>query len=322
MFFKKGKLTMVTRKEVRKQKKGKRKGLKITLAILGSVMLFVIGYGIYIYSKLSETIDAMYTPLESDLEKKEEIQSRLGKKETINVLLLGVDERPGDKGRSDTMIFLSLNPNTNKMLMLSIPRDTYVNIPGRGKDKINHSYAFGGSELSVQTVEEFLDTTIHFYSKINMEGLKDGVDALGGVTVENDLEFTQDGIYFPKGKLTLNGEEALAYARMRKQDSRGDLGRNIRQQQIISAMVSKATSFDSFTRVTNILDAVGTNVQTNAQMEEMRKLFMNYRGTRNDMIREEIKGSGQMINRVWYYVVSDEEVNRIRQLLKEHMDEK
>lgn len=313
---------MVTRKEVRKQKKGKRKGLKITLAILGSVMLFVIGYGIYIYSKLSETIDAMYTPLESDLEKKEEIQSRLGKKETINVLLLGVDERPGDKGRSDTMIFLSLNPNTNKMLMLSIPRDTYVNIPGRGKDKINHSYAFGGSELSVQTVEEFLDTTIHFYSKINMEGLKDGVDALGGVTVENDLEFTQDGIYFPKGKLTLNGEEALAYARMRKQDSRGDLGRNIRQQQIISAMVSKATSFDSFTRVTNILDAVGTNVQTNAQMEEMRKLFMNYRGTRNDMIREEIKGSGQMINRVWYYVVSDEEVNRIRQLLKEHMDEK
>ena len=318
----KGKLTMVTRKEVRKQKKGKRKGLKITLAILGSVMLFVIGYGIYIYSKLSETIDAMYTPLESDLEKKEEIQSRLGKKETINVLLLGVDERPGDKGRSDTMIFLSLNPNTNKMLMLSIPRDTYVNIPGRGKDKINHSYAFGGSELSVQTVEEFLDTTIHFYSKINMEGLKDGVDALGGVTVENDLEFTQDGIYFPKGKLTLNGEEALAYARMRKQDSRGDLGRNIRQQQIISAMVSKATSFDSFTRVTNILDAVGTNVQTNAQMEEMRKLFMNDRGTRNDMIREEIKGSGQMINRVWYYVVSDEEVNRIRQLLKEHMDEK
>mgnify|MGYP001943801279 FL=1 len=318
----KGKVTMVTRKEVRKQKKGKRKGLKITLAILGSVMLFVIGYGIYIYSKLSETIDAMYTPLESDLEKKEEIQSRLGKKETINVLLLGVDERPGDKGRSDTMIFLSLNPNTNKMLMLSIPRDTYVNIPGRGKDKINHSYAFGGSELSVQTVEEFLDTTIHFYSKINMEGLKDGVDALGGVTVENDLEFTQDGIYFPKGKLTLNGEEALAYARMRKQDSRGDLGRNIRQQQIISAMVSKATSFDSFTRVTNILDAVGTNVQTNAQMEEMRKLFMNYRGTRNDMIREEIKGSGQMINRVWYYVVSDEEVNRIRQLLKEHMDEK
>lgn len=313
---------MVTRKEVRKQKKGKRKGLKITLAILGSVMLFVIGYGIYIYSKLSETIDAMYTPLESDLEKKEEIQSRLGKKETINVLLLGVDERPGDKGRSDTMIFLSLNPNTNKMLMLSIPRDTYVNIPGRGMDKINHSYAFGGSELSVQTVEEFLDTTIHFYSKINMEGLKDGVDALGGVTVENDLEFTQDGIYFPKGKLTLNGEEALAYARMRKQDSRGDLGRNIRQQQIISAMVSKATSFDSFTRVTNILDAVGTNVQTNAQMEEMRKLFMNYRGTRNDMIREEIKGSGQIINRVWYYVVSDEEVNRIRQLLKEHMDEK
>lgn len=312
---------MVTRKEVRKQKKGKRKGLKITLAILGSVMLFVIGYGIYIYSKLSETIDAMYTPLESDLEKKEEIQSRLGKKETINVLLLGVDERPGDKGRSDTMIFLSLNPKTNKMLMISIPRDTYVNIPGRGMDKINHSYAFGGSELSVQTVEEFLDTTIHFYGRINMEGLISGVDAIGGVTVNNPIEFSHGGHTFKQGKITLNGEQALIYSRMRKNDPRGDLGRNTRQQEIIDAMIDKAVSFDSFTRITDIFDMLGTNVQTNVKMDEMRSLFFNYRGTRSNTVKDEIKGTGQIIDRVWYYIVSDEEVNRIRTVIKNHMNE-
>jgi len=314
-------MTSASRKELRKNKK-KRKGLKIFLTIFGLFLLIVGGYVYYLYNKLDDTVSGMYTPLESDQEKKEEVDRRLNNKESINVLLLGVDEREGDRGRSDTMIFMSLNPNTDQILMLSIPRDTYVEIPGRGMDKINHAYAFGGSELSVQTVEQFLDTTIHFYSKINMEGLRDGVDALGGVTVNNEFDFTQDGIYFSEGEITLDGEEALAFARMRSQDARGDLGRNVRQQQIIDAMISEAVSFSSFTRVTDILDAVGTNVETNAQMKELRRMFTSYSGVRRDTIREEISGTGQTINRIWYYVVSDEERNRIRQAIKNHMEAK
>jgi len=148
------------------------------------------------------------------------------------------------------------------------------------------------------------------------------VDALGGVTVNNEFDFTQDGIYFSEGEITLDGEEALAFARMRSQDARGDLGRNVRQQQIIDAMISEAVSFSSFTRVTDILDAVGNNIETNAQMKELRRMFMSYSGVRRDTIREEISGTGQMINRIWYYVVSDEERNRIRQAIKNHMDAK
>ena len=315
------KMTMdsITRKEIRKKKK--RKGLKIFLIVFGALLLLLGGYLFYIYDKLTDTVDAMYTPLDSDLEKKEEIDDRLSNKETINVLLLGVDERPGDRGRSDTMIFMSLNPNTNKMLMLSIPRDTYVDIPGRGLDKINHAYAFGGSELSVQTVEQFLDTTIHFYGRVNMEGLISGVDAIGGVTVNNPMEFSHGGHTFKEGQITLNGEQALIYSRMRKNDPRGDLGRNTRQQEIIDAMIDEAVSFDSFTRLTNILDVVGTNVQTNIQTPEIRAMFFDYRGTRSNTIREEINGTGQYIDRIWYYIVSDEEVNRIRTLIKDHMNE-
>ncbi|WP_017185338.1 LCP family protein [Alkalibacillus haloalkaliphilus] len=262
----------------------------------------------------------MYKPLESDKEKREEVKNRLEQKDTINVLLLGIDAREGDSGRSDTIIFSSLNPDTNEMLMFSIPRDTRVEIPGRGMDKINHAYAFGGSDLAVQTVENFLDTTIHFYSHVNMEGLQDGVDALGGVTINNNMSFDQGGYNFPEGELHLSGPEALEFSRMRKSDPRGDFGRNDRQQQIIDAMVQEAMSFDSFTRIDNVLQAAGENVETNMQMNEMRQLFMNYRGTREETIREQINGSGTRIENIYYYAVSDEERNRIRNVINEHMD--
>ncbi|MBR7554746.1 LCP family protein [Allobacillus sp. GCM10007491] len=312
---------METRKDKRKQK-GNKKGLKIVLIVLGLLILAGVIYAAYLYKQVDDAVSEMYQPLDSDQEKKEEIEQRFKDKDTINALLLGVDEREGDKGRSDTMIFLSLNPDTNKILMLSIPRDTYVNIPGRGMDKINHAYAFGNSELSVQTVEDFLDTTVHFYGKVNMEGLKDGVDALGGVTVQNNRQFNQSGKTFETGELHLNGEEALAYSRMRKQDPKGDMGRNDRQQQIIDAMIDKGMSFGSFTKVQDILDALGTNVETNLQMGEMRKLFMDYRGTRSETIREEVNGSGSRMNGIWYYVVSDEEKARLQQLVDEHENQK
>ncbi|MGM8215057.1 LCP family glycopolymer transferase [Bacillaceae bacterium W0354] len=311
---------MVTRKEIRQQKQKKNNKKKIIIATIASVLLALLIAFTFIYNKLGETVETMYTPLPSDQTKIDEISARLKNKQPINILLLGVDEREGDKGRSDTMILMSLNPKTSEMLMFNIPRDTYVDIPGRGKDKINHAYAFGGSELSVQTVEQFLDTTVHFYGRINMEGLKDGVDAIGGVTVNNDIPFSHGGHDFKKGKITLNGEQALIYSRMRKQDPRGDLGRNTRQQQIIDALIDEAISFESFFRVTDILDATGANVQTNLQMDDIRTLFFDYRGSRKNTTKEEIKGQGQMINNIWYYIVPDEEQNRIQTLLKTHME--
>src|SRR5690625_1073835 len=110
-------MTQVSRKEMRKYKRKKRKGLKIFLIIFGLFLLVAGSYVYHLYSKLDETVSGMYTPLESDKEKKEEIDQRLSEKEPINVLLLGVDAREGDRGRSDTMIFMSLNPKTDQILM-------------------------------------------------------------------------------------------------------------------------------------------------------------------------------------------------------------
>src|SRR5699024_9756447 len=155
----------------------KKKLLYWVIGILTGLVLITGGYLYYIYDKVGNTVATMHDPLErdEDPDRQKELQAIFKDNKALNILLLGVDERPGDRGRSDTMIFMSLNPKTNSIAMLSIPRDTYVNIPGRGMDKINHAYAFGDVELSVQTVEEAFHLPVHFYAKVNMEGFKQGI---------------------------------------------------------------------------------------------------------------------------------------------------
>lgn len=289
--------------------------------ILLALILVVGGIIFYAYNQVGNAVDTMHTPLarDDDPERQKEISNIFDAKDSLNILLLGVDERPGDRGRSDTMIVMSLNPRTNSMLMLSIPRDTYVNIPGHGMDKINHAYAFGGVDLTVQAVEENFDIPVHIYSRVNMEGFKQGIDAIGGVTVNNTQNFSQGGSTFSEGAIHLNGEQALDYIRMRKEDSRGDMGRNDRQRAVVTAAIDKAASFSSVTKFGDILDILGGNVQTDLDMPKIQTLFTGYLGTRNHIETIEVEGSGSTINNIWYYVVSDSELNRISTEIKNHM---
>ncbi|WP_080873240.1 LCP family protein [Oceanobacillus timonensis] len=302
--------------------------------IVGGIILFfilVIGGGaFFIWNQIGNVVESMHSPLDrdNDPERQDQINRIYNDSDAVNMLLLGVDERDGDVGRSDTMILLSLNPKTDSMLMLSIPRDTYVNIPDRGMDKINHAYAFGesaetggGTELSVETVEDTFDVPIHSYVRVNMEGFQQGIDALGGVNVENSTAFSQDGHDFNEGNVNLNGEEALSYIRMRKEDSRGDMGRNERQRDVIVAAMDEAASFSSITKASNILDILGNNVQTDLDMKRLQSLFKDYSGTRNNVETMEIDGDGQTISGVWYYVVPDDEINRIHTTITEHMEQ-
>lgn len=314
------KFLLVSRRDKRNTKKR-----KWPLWVGGIILAFILiggGVAIYAYSLLGNAIDTMHTPLarDEDPERQKQIKNIFKAKDSLNVLLLGVDERPGDRGRSDTMILLSLNPTTDSMVMLSIPRDTYVNIPSRGMDKINHAYAFGGVELSVQTVEEAFDLPVHLYARVNMEGFKQGIDAIGGVTVNNSQSFSQGDSNFSEGAVHLNGAQALDYIRMRKQDPRGDMGRNDRQRAVITAAMNKAASFSSISKFDDILDILGGNVQTDFDMKRIQTLFTGYMGSRKNIHTIEVDGSGSTINGVWYYVVPDSEFSRISSEIKAHME--
>lgn len=292
--------------------KSKRKWPKWIAIILMVCLLATGGFLFYLYHKIGDTISVMNNPLErdNDPDRQKELDSIFKQKKAVNLLLLGVDKREDDKGRSDSMILLSLNPQTNSMLMLSIPRDTYVNIPGYGMDKINHAYAFGNAGLSVQTVEDTFDLPVHYYVKVNMEGFVQGIDALGGVTVHNDMAFSQGGADFPTGDVYLDGQKALKYIRMRKDDPRGDIGRNERQREVIKAAMSEAASFSSISKVDDILDILEENATTNLNMKRLKSLLSDYRGTRKNIKTLELKGTGKRLDK-WYYMVTEEEFNRI-----------
>ena len=122
-----------------------------------------------------------------------------------------------------------------KAQLLSIPRDTYTEIVGmKTYDKINHAYAYGQAKMAINSVEKLFDTNIDFYMEINMSGLMEFVDAVGGIEVTSPLTFTYEGRSFEEGKTELlDGESALRFARMRYDDPEGDYGRQKRQRIVI-----------------------------------------------------------------------------------------
>jgi len=257
----------------------------------------------------------MHEPLDGKQSK--EKPEAIKRKEPFSILMLGVDEREGDSGRSDTMIVLTVNSNNNSVKMLSIPRDTRTEIVGKGKeDKINHAYAFGGVSMAVDTVENFLDIPIDYYVKINMEGFKDIIETVGGINVENDFAFTVEEVDFPAGQIHLNGDEALTFIRMRYDDPNGDFGRQERQRQVIQAVIKEGASISSLSKAPDIFQAIGSNVKTNLTFEEMINIQKNYKEAGKNIEQLTIQSEGKMIDNIYYGIVTLAEQQRIQDELK------
>ncbi|MGX7595058.1 LCP family glycopolymer transferase [Planococcus plakortidis] len=299
--------------------KKKRKWPKYVLIAL---LVALIAGGIYaysVYSNFTTTLDTMHEPVEREqpsVERTEIVE--FDQQDPFSVLLLGVDEREDDRGRSDTMVVMTVNPETQSTKMVSIPRDTYTEIVGRGTtDKINHAYAFGGIEMSMNTTENLLDIPIDYVVQVNMEGFEDIVDAVDGVTVNNALAFDN----FPEGEIELNGEQALDYVQMRKQDPRGDFGRQDRQKQVIQGIMRKGASINSLWNYKDIFDALGQNVRTNMTFDEMVDVQRNYQDAVTNVDQMIIEdGYGETINGIWYYMMDDAELAEIQSTLKEHLE--
>lgn len=301
----------------RRKHKAKKKKWPWIVGILG---VLVLGAGVYlfmVYNSLSSTLDEIHEPIDREKSDKRDEKVVFDEKDPFSVLLLGVDEREGDKGRSDTMVVMTVNPNDKSTKMVSIPRDTYTEIIGRGTmDKINHAYAFGGIEMSMATMENLLDIPIDYVVQVNMEGFKDIVDAVDGVEVNNALAFDE----FAEGTIHLNGDDALSYVRMRKQDARGDFGRQDRQKEVLQAVIREGASASSLVNYKDIFNALGSNVRTNMSFDDMMEVQKHYRdavGTVDQMIVED--GYGETINGIWYYMMNDAELAEIQNTLKTHL---
>lgn len=288
-------------------------------------LFFLCGFILYvfqIYSSVQETVQKIYVPLQREVPSlKQEQQQSIERSAPVSVLLLGIDQREKDRGRSDTIMLLAANPNSNSLVMVNIPRDTYTKIMDHGtEDKINHSYAFGGIDMAVKTVENFTDIPVDYYISVNMEGFTQIIDMLGGIDVHNPQPFQFEEHSFAQGDLHLNGERALAYARMRYDDPKGDLGRNDRQQQIVVALLEKVSKIETFYKYEDILGYIAKDVKTNLTFEEMKHLVQNYRQSIDHIEKQSIAGKGTIKNGVYYYMVDDEERKRINHILTAQLE--
>ena len=193
-------------------------------------------------------------------------------RDSFNILISGIDTYGTitKVSRSDVNILVSVNPSTNKILLTSIPRDYYVLLPDFGEyDKLTHAGIYG-IETSVRTIEKLLDTKINYYVKVNFTSLIDIVDALGGITIESRYDFTsKDGYHFNKGANTLNGEEALSFARERSAFAEGDRVRGQNQEIILEALIKKSMSANIITNYVELLDALDDKFLTNITDDEI-----------------------------------------------------
>lgn len=240
---------------------------------------------------------------------------------SVNFLLLGVDSRHGGGGRSDTIIIGKYNIKENKILLFSIPRDTYVEVPGHGFTKINHSYAYGKTALTIITLEQFLNIKFDKYISIDFKGFREIVDSIGGVpvNVEKDMYWkdNSDGkntiINLKKEYQVLNGIDALGYARFRH-DAEGDFGRMKRQQRLIKIVISQMLSPDIIFKLPKYIEVAGSNLKTDFSLNELEDMSTHLLNNKNIKFETDVlNGKGIMENGVYYFKISTEEINRFKE---------
>ena len=271
---------------VKKKKTSALKIIGIILLILLVLIVILAGIGMgFVYTKLGqmnvEEIDETAIGIE------EETQERLAKYR--NIAIFGIDSRADDYGlgnRSDCIIIASLNQETKDIKLISIYRDTYMQVESNGKqilDKVTHAYSYGGAQNAVKTLNTNLDLNITEYVTVNFDSVIAAVDAMGGVTIDIDsseLKYINDYIdstsktsgkkskkITKTGKQTLDGVQAVAYSRIRYTEG-GDYKRTERMRTVITAMLTKAKTL-SIGKLNNLVDTILPRVSTNITATEI-----------------------------------------------------
>ncbi len=229
--------------------------------------------------------------------------------ERTNILLMGIDRRPGESfiSRTDSIMVISIDPLTNEAVMLSVPRDLYVMIPGFGKDRVNTAYVYGsagnnpagGAALAMSTLEYNLGIHLDHYVLVDFSAVTKGIDTLGGIDLTvpydisdptyPDMDYGYEPLYIPAGYQHMDGTTALKYARTRHMDN--DFGRAARQQQVILAARDKALGLgiiDLLSRAPDLYKRVDEGIRTDLSLEQIVALARTASGIDGESIRSEV----------------------------------
>lgn len=318
---------------MKKNKLKKRYIALIALAvILAGGFLFqkqlaVLAFDLFLADQVETKLaEASYEPLVKDSTTTVKPEPVVYKSDPFSLMLLGTDQRANETARSDTMIYAVVRPEDYKILLISVPRDTYTEIIGHNdnkKDKITHAFAFGGQQMAKDTLEALLGNEIQYYATINFQGLKDAVDAIGGVPLPINKDIVNKGADHEKftiegGKSSYNGEEALNYTRYRE-DS--DFNRTKRQQVFIDVFANKLLSVSQISQIPELLDIMGENFKTDLQPSAIISLAKKFMGGKDiDISSFTVMGEGKRIDGIYYDIADEEDLNEARMMISNWMN--
>ncbi|PTM21699.1 LytR family transcriptional regulator [Lactobacillus sp. PFC-70] len=305
---------------MRQQKK--KHTVRNTILIVILVLIVGIGaYGMVKYHGIKSAVDNSYKS--AGVTKERNTSSQLSNKKPISVLLMGTDTGAlgrNYKGRTDSMMVITINPKTSKTTITSIPRDTEVMIPGfegQSPAKINAAYSWGRAKTSINTVQDMLNIPIDFYALINMGGMEKVVNEVGGVDVTPTLSFKYEGYTFKKGvKTHMNGAKALAYSRMRYDDPQNDYGRQTRQRTVLMALVRKSGSISTLLNQ-SFIDSLSSQIQTDLTFNNLTTLAQSYRKSAKNVTETHLQGHGKMVDGQAMEVMQKSELQRVTNFIRE-----
>lgn len=285
---------------------------------------------------MHDTIQKTQKELKLSAKRSEKVDIKI---DPFTVLLMGTDGRSPTthNWRPDVLMLAAINPKTKSIKIISIPRDTYVEIANTNgiKDKINAAaaYAYKKKLNPVQNIRETVENLFHipvdYYAKINFQGFSDIVDALGGVDVNVPFPFHYkkiggEMVYFKKGPAHLDGPEALAYVRMRRDDPEGDRGRNKRQREVIKNLLDKLTDIGVVKKFPQLAQAVQNNFEYSFTLSEISALSRSYQQSRNNLTEMSIQTnpSRKYIGGIYAFVeiLPEDERERITHILQEQIE--
>ena len=311
-------------------KKKKSTTFKVIITILIVLLVLIVAAAIFIFTKLHSFNNSINESLDREHSQLRHKAAKEG--DPMTVVLYGIDddaERQQENlgQRSDSIVLMSINPDDKKTVMVSVPRDTRTKIVGHGTtEKINHAYAYGGPKMAVNSLENLMDVPVDHYIAINMDGVKTVVDELGGVDITSNGTFTtksQTPFHFEKGKkYHMDGKEALAYMRSRKEDGAGgDEGRQLRQQQVITAAAKEAFSVNSVTKLNGIFKAAQDNLKTDLSFVQLNRFKSDYDKAQDNVERLTINGQNALgDDNLYYFYPEKNSLNEVKQKLKENLN--
>jgi polyisoprenyl-teichoic acid--peptidoglycan teichoic acid transferase len=317
------------KKNIRRKKKNG--ALRFILFSFVYLFLFTAAFSVaYAYKLLNKVETVAIVQNNEELGIKPEVQQKIEETkkedEIVNIALFGLDQRSlNERGRSDSILIVTLDKAHKKIKLSSIIRDSYVSIKGHGKDKINHAYAFGGPQLAIRTLNENFHLNIKDYVTVNFFSLADIIDTLGGVKMNvksyeineinkyiREVAKIEGSKYTPikkSGLQTLNGAQAVSYSRIRKVGN-GDYERTERQRKVVTALVEKVKQA-GVTKYPNLVSELLPYVATSMSSSDILKTGLDLLSTGTTNIEQErfptdTYGKGEKIDGIYYFTFDDE----------------